>query len=78
MFAGSGLFTISLLNLHSDLQVDSEADAKVAEISANAAEYQGQKDAAIALQRLASINGWTVKTEKIDDTHTKYSYLVSV
>jgi regulator of protease activity HflC (stomatin/prohibitin superfamily) len=54
-------------------KIQAEADAKVAEISANAAEYQGQKDAAIALQRLASINGWTVKTEKIDDTHTKYT-----
>lgn len=50
-----------------------EADAEVARISANAAEYQGQKDAAIALQRLASINGWTVKAEKIDETHTKYT-----
>jgi regulator of protease activity HflC (stomatin/prohibitin superfamily) len=54
-------------------EIQAEADARVAEISANAAEYQGQKDAAIALQRLASINGWTVKTEKIDDTHTKYT-----
>ena len=54
-------------------EIQATADAKVAEISANAAEYQGQKDAAIALQRLASINGWTVKTEKIDDTHTKYT-----
>ena len=54
-------------------EIQAEADARVAEISANAAEYQGQKDAAIALQRLASINGWTVKTEKIDDTHIKYT-----
>ena len=54
-------------------EIQAEADARVAEISANAAEYQGQKDAAIALQRLASINGWTVKTEKIDETHTKYT-----
>ena len=54
-------------------KIQADADAKVAEISANAAEYQGQKDAAIALQRLASINGWTVKTEKIDDAHTKYT-----
>ena len=54
-------------------EIQAKADAAVAEISANAAEYQGQKDAAIALQRLASINGWTVKTEKIDDTHTKYT-----
>ena len=54
-------------------EIQAKADAAVAEISANAAEYQGQKDAAIALQRLASINGWTVKTEKIDETHTKYT-----
>ena len=54
-------------------EIQAKADAAVAEISANAAEYQGQKDAAIALQRLAYINGWTVKTEKIDDTHTKYT-----
>lgn len=39
-----------------------EADAEVAKISANAAEYQGQKEAAIALQRLAAVNGWTVVT----------------
>lgn len=45
-----------------------EADAEVAKISANAAEYQGQKEAAIALQRLASINGWTVVTETTYDT----------
>ena len=48
-------------------KIQAEADATVAEISANAAEYQGQKEAAIALQRLASINGWFVKTEKVDD-----------
>ena len=58
-------------------EIQAEADAKVAEISANAAEYQGQKDAAIALQRLASINGWIVKTEKVDDTHTKYTVCYS-
>ena len=33
---------------------------EVAKISADSAEYQGRKEAAIALQRLASINGWTV------------------
>jgi regulator of protease activity HflC (stomatin/prohibitin superfamily) len=67
---------VNKINANAQAEVDkikAEADAKVAEISANAAEYQGQKDAAIALQRLASINGWTVKTEKIDDTHTKYT-----
>lgn len=67
---------VNKINANAQAEVDkikAEADAKVAEISANAAEYQGQKDAAIALQRLASINGWTVKTEKVDDTHTKYT-----
>lgn len=54
-------------------KIQAEADRIVAQIGADSAEYQGQKDAAIALQRLASINGWTVKTEKIDDTHTKYT-----
>lgn len=49
-------------------EIQAEADAKVAEISANAAEYQGKKEAAIALQRLASINGWTVVTETISMT----------
>jgi regulator of protease activity HflC (stomatin/prohibitin superfamily) len=54
-------------------EIQANADKTVAEINANSAEYQGQKDAAIALQRLASINGWTVKTEKINDTQTKYT-----
>lgn len=49
------------------------AAAAIVRIEAEAAEYQGQKDAAIALQRLASINGWTVKAEKIDEMHTKYT-----
>lgn len=67
---------VNKINAEAQAEVDkikAEADARVAEISANAAEYQGQKDAAIALQRLASINGWTVKVEKIDETHTKYT-----
>ena len=46
-------------------KIKAEADRAVAEIAANSAEYQGKKDAAIALQRLASINGWTVSTEKL-------------
>ena len=33
---------------------------EVAKIGADSAEYQGRKDASIALQKLASINGWTV------------------
>lgn len=41
-------------------KIKAEADAEVARISADSAEYQGKREAAIALQRLASINGWTV------------------
>lgn len=41
-------------------RIQAEADKTVAEIGADSAEYQGRKEAAIALQRLASINGWTV------------------
>jgi len=45
-------------------EIQAEADRIVAQIGADSAEYQGKKEAAIALQRLASINGWTVITEK--------------
>ncbi len=41
-------------------KIQAEADKIVAQIGADSAEYQGKKEAAIALQRLASINGWTV------------------
>ena len=41
-------------------KIKAEADMEVAKIGADSAEYQGKKEAAIALQRLASINGWTV------------------
>ena len=41
-------------------EIQAEADRLVAQIGADSAEYQGKKEAAIALQRLASINGWTV------------------
>lgn len=41
-------------------KIKAEAEAEVVKIAADSAEYQGQKEAAIALQRLASINGWTV------------------
>ena len=67
---------VNKINANAQAEVDkikAEADKLVAQIGADSAEYQGQKDAAIALQRLASINGWTVKTEKIDETHTKYT-----
>lgn len=67
---------VNKINAEAQAEIDkikAEADKLVAQIGADSAEYQGQKDAAIALQRLASINGWTVKTEKIDETHTKYT-----
>lgn len=67
---------VNKINAEAQAEVDkikAEADKLVAQIGADSAEYQGQKDAAIALQRLASINGWTVKTEKVDETHTKYT-----
>lgn len=67
---------VNKINAEAQAEVDkikAEADKLVAQIGADSAEYQGQKDAAIALQRLASINGWTVKAEKIDETHTKYT-----
>lgn len=41
-------------------KIQAEADMEVAKIGADSAEYQGRKEASIALQRLASINGWTV------------------
>lgn len=45
-------------------KIQAEADMEVAKIAADSAEYQGKKEAAIALQRLASINGWTVVTNE--------------
>ena len=44
-------------------RIQAEADMEVAKIAADSAEYQGKKEAAIALQRLASINGWTVTAD---------------
>ena len=41
-------------------QIQAQADMEVAKIGADSAEYQGKKDASIAMQRLAGINGWTV------------------
>jgi len=41
-------------------RIQAEADKLVAEITADAAEYKGQKEAAVTLQRLAALNGWTV------------------
>jgi len=45
-------------------KIQAEADMEVAKIAADSAEYQGKKEAAIALQRLASINGWTVVSDE--------------
>lgn len=41
-------------------KIQAQADKEVAEIGADSAEYQGKKESAVALQRLASINGWVV------------------
>ena len=53
-------------------EIQAEADKIVAQISADSAEYQGKKEAAIALQRLASINGWTVVTNNETGIHELY------
>ena len=58
---------IAVTKAESDAQVSkiqAETDMEVAKIAADSAEYQGKKEAAIALQRLASINGWTVKCDE--------------
>ena len=43
-------------------RIKAKADQDVAKIEADTALYAGQKNAAIALQKLASVNGWTVVT----------------
>ena len=43
-------------------KIQAEADKSVAEIGADSAEYQGKREAAVAMQRLAAINGWSVVT----------------
>ena len=53
-------------------EIQAEADRIVAQIGADSAEYQGKKEAAIALQRLASINGWTVITNEETGIHELY------
>ena len=50
-------------------KIQARADMEVAQISADSAEYQGRKEAAIALQRLASINGWSVVAGEDGITH---------
>ena len=54
-------------------EIQAEADRIVAQIGADSAEYQGKKEAAIALQRLASINGWTVVTNEETGIHELYT-----
>ena len=53
-------------------EIQAEADRIVAQIGADSAEYQGKKEAAIALQRLASINGWTVIANEETGIHELY------
>lgn len=53
-------------------KIQAEADMEVAKISADSAEYQGRKEAAIALQRLAAINGWTVVLDEETDLYVLY------
>ena len=43
-------------------KIQAQGDYEAVKIAADSAEYQGRKEAAIAMQRLASINGWTVVT----------------
>jgi len=47
-----------------------EAEQKVAKIEADTALYAGQKNAAIAIQKLAGINGWSVITVTDDPNNT--------
>ena len=63
-------------------RIKAQADQDVAKIEADTALYAGQKNAAIALQKLASVNGWTVvtytNTNGTEDTSddTTYNKLV--
>ena len=56
-------------------RIKAQADQDVAKIEADTALYAGQKNAAIALQKLASVNGWTVLTVTEADG-TQYSKLI--
>ncbi len=53
-------------------RIQAQADMEVAKIGADSAEYQGKKEASIAMQRLASINGWTVVTNPDTDINELY------
>lgn len=66
---------VNKINAEAQAEVDkikAQADQEVAKIGADSAEYQGKKEAAIALQRLASINGWTVVTNEETGIHELY------
>jgi regulator of protease activity HflC (stomatin/prohibitin superfamily) len=66
---------VNKINAEARAEVDkikAQADQEVAKIGADSAEYQGKKEAAIALQRLASINGWTVVTNEETGIHELY------
>lgn len=51
-------------------RIKAEADQTVAKIEADTALYAGQKNAAIAIQKLAGINGWSVVTITEDSNNT--------
>jgi len=53
-------------------RIQAQADMDVAKIASDSAEYQGKKEAAIAMQRLASINGWTVVQDEVTGINTLY------
>lgn len=59
-------------------RIKAQADQDVAKIEADTALYAGQKNAAIALQKLASVNGWTVvtytNTQGTEDTLDDVTY----
>lgn len=51
-------------------RIKAQADQDVAKIEADTALYAGQKNAAIAIQKLAGINGWSVITITDDPNNT--------
>ena len=51
-------------------RIKAQADQDVAKIEADTALYAGQKNAAIAIQKLAGINGWSVITITEDPNNT--------
>lgn len=45
-------------------RIQAQGEYEAVKIAADSAEYQGKKDAAITLQKLASLNGWTIVTDE--------------